>query len=46
MWGVVQGAVSTLDFDYVEYAASHFARLEGAPPIPATPPGSRDARAG
>ena len=28
MWGVVQGAVSTLDFDYAQYAARHFARLE------------------
>jgi hypothetical protein len=30
MWGVVQGAVSTLDFDYAEYAARHFARLEAS----------------
>jgi thiamine kinase-like enzyme len=28
MWGVVQGAISTLDFDYGEYAARHFSRLE------------------
>jgi thiamine kinase-like enzyme len=27
MWGVVQCAVSTLDFDYPAYAAEHFARL-------------------
>jgi thiamine kinase-like enzyme len=27
MWGVVQSAVSTLDFDYVQYADEHFARL-------------------
>jgi thiamine kinase-like enzyme len=27
MWGVVQGAVSTLDFDFAGYAAEHFARL-------------------
>jgi hypothetical protein len=27
MWGVVQDAVSTLDFDYAGYAAEHFARL-------------------
>jgi thiamine kinase-like enzyme len=27
MWGVVQQGVSTLDFDYVEYADRHFARL-------------------
>jgi thiamine kinase-like enzyme len=27
MWGVVQQALSTLDFDYVDYADRHFARL-------------------
>jgi thiamine kinase-like enzyme len=27
MWGVVQQALSTLDFDYVAYADKHFARL-------------------
>jgi thiamine kinase-like enzyme len=27
MWGVVQQALSTLDFDYVGYADRHFARL-------------------
>lgn len=27
MWGVVQSAVSTLDFDFVDYATRHFARL-------------------
>jgi hypothetical protein len=27
MWGVVQCAVSTVDFDYPAYAAEHFARL-------------------
>jgi thiamine kinase-like enzyme len=26
MWGVVQQAISTLDFDYVAYAAKHFER--------------------
>jgi thiamine kinase-like enzyme len=26
MWGVVQQALSTLDFDYVDYAARHFTR--------------------
>lgn len=26
MWGVMQQAISTLDFDYVEYADKHFAR--------------------
>ena len=31
MWGVVQQAISTLEFDYVDYADRHFARcLEGA----------------
>ena len=27
MWGVVQAAISTLDFDYRAYAEEHFARL-------------------
>jgi thiamine kinase-like enzyme len=27
MWGVVQQGISTLDFDYVAYAAEHFDRL-------------------
>jgi thiamine kinase-like enzyme len=27
MWGVVQQAISTLDFDFVAYADEHFARL-------------------
>jgi thiamine kinase-like enzyme len=27
MWGVVQQGISTLDVDYVEYAATHFTRL-------------------
>jgi thiamine kinase-like enzyme len=27
MWGVVQAAVSELDFDFVEYATEHFERL-------------------
>src|SRR5205823_13506504 len=26
MWGVLQQALSTLDFDYVDYAERHFAR--------------------
>ena len=29
MWGVVQQALSTLDFDYVAYADTHFSRLLG-----------------
>ena len=28
MWGVVQGAISELDFDFRGYAAEHFERLE------------------
>jgi len=28
MWGVVQSAVSTLDFDFDSYSAEHFERLE------------------
>jgi thiamine kinase-like enzyme len=28
MWGVVQHAVSELDFDFQEYARTHFARME------------------
>jgi thiamine kinase-like enzyme len=27
-WGVVQGSISDLDFDFAEYAAQHFARLK------------------
>ena len=27
MWGIVQGAVSALDFDFAAYAAEHFERL-------------------
>jgi thiamine kinase-like enzyme len=29
-WGVVQGSISELDFDFGEYATEHFARLERA----------------
>ena len=29
-WGVVQGAISELDFDFAGYAQTHFARLERA----------------
>jgi thiamine kinase-like enzyme len=28
MWGVVQQAISELDFDFIDYAARHFDRLE------------------
>jgi hypothetical protein len=27
-WGVVQGSISELDFDFADYARQHFARLE------------------
>jgi aminoglycoside phosphotransferase (APT) family kinase protein len=30
MWGVVQGRLSSLDFDFAAYADEHFARLERA----------------
>jgi thiamine kinase-like enzyme len=30
MWGVVQQAISTLEFDYVAYADKHFTRLLGS----------------
>jgi hypothetical protein len=30
MWGVVQGVLSELDFDYAAYAERHFARLREA----------------
>ena len=39
MWGVVQSAVSELDFDFDGYAAAHFARLRRT----AESPGFRDA---
>ena len=46
MWGVVQGAVSTLAFDYAEYAARHFARLGESAADPRYSAWLRDARAG
>lgn len=30
MWGVLQGVISELDFDYAAYAADHFGRLRAA----------------
>ena len=39
MWGVVQTALSALDFDFAEYAAEHFERLERT----AAEPGFREA---
>jgi thiamine kinase-like enzyme len=35
MWGVVQQAVSELDFDFADYAREHFARLEATAADPA-----------
>ena len=35
MWGVVQGAISTLDFDFAGYAAEHFERMEATAASPA-----------
>jgi hypothetical protein len=35
MWGVVQTAVSELEFDFAGYAADHFARLERTAASPA-----------
>jgi len=34
MWGVVQRAVSTLDFDFDAYAREHFGRLERTSAVP------------
>jgi thiamine kinase-like enzyme len=42
MWGVVQQAISTIDFDFAGYAYEHFARLERA----AAEPRFREALAG
>ena len=46
MWGVLQGAVSTLAFDYAEYAARHFARLAESASDPRYPAWLRHAHAG
>ena len=35
MWGVVQTAVSALDFDFPAYAREHFERLERTAAEPA-----------
>jgi thiamine kinase-like enzyme len=35
MWGVVQGVVSELDFDFDAYAAEHFERMERTASEPA-----------
>jgi thiamine kinase-like enzyme len=46
MWGVVQGVISTLPYDYAEYAARHFGRLEASASDPRYPTWLEDARAG
>ena len=35
-WGVVQGLISELDFDFTAYADEHFERLERAAADPTT----------
>jgi hypothetical protein len=35
MWGVVQTAISELDFDFAAYTAEHFERLERTAAEPA-----------
>ena len=35
MWGVVQAALSELDFDFVAYASEHFERLRRTAEAPA-----------
>ena len=37
MWGVVQGTVSELEFDFDDYAAKHFERLRETGRRPALP---------
>src|SRR5207245_2168492 len=34
MWGVLQGGISDLDFDFKGYAAKHFARMEATAAAP------------
>ena len=45
MWGVVQQAISDLDFDFEEYAAKHFDRLLAAIEDPGFEAGLEDASA-
>jgi hypothetical protein len=35
MWGVVQSAISRLDFDFTAYATEHFERMEATAASPA-----------
>jgi thiamine kinase-like enzyme len=46
MWGVVQSAVSELDFDFDEYARKHFERLASAAADPRFATRLEEARAG
>jgi thiamine kinase-like enzyme len=45
MWGVVQQGISELDFDFVEYATKHFARLRETAAEPAFKRALEEARA-
>jgi hypothetical protein len=45
MWGVVQIAVSRIEFDYAAYAAKHFARLQESAADPRYPVWLRQAGA-
>ena len=45
MWGVVQAAISELDFDFAGYADEHFERVRGRrSPTRASAAGSRTPR--
>ena len=44
MWGVLQQAVSELDFDFAAYAQRHFDRLERTAEDPRFPPGAASGR--
>jgi thiamine kinase-like enzyme len=46
MWGVVQGVISTLPYDYAEYAGRHFARLAASAADPRYSGWLRDAHGG
>ena len=46
MWGVVQTAVSDIDFDFDDYARRHFARLTAAGEDPRFEARLQEARAG
>jgi thiamine kinase-like enzyme len=46
MWGVVQSGISELDFDFEDYAATHFARLRETAADPGFESSLREANAG